>query len=215
MTTTRPGERGFTFIEVLVVMGIIAVLAGLTVVAMNLIIRRGPEFATEARVNKVKATVEQWKQRFDQYPPSDPTRLRRIAGGAEDLPAMPNTFNVPIEALYQAFYWPTFNGDPALNDAELSNVDGDEFGKASPHGKTVYEIKDDWGSPLVYFVHTDYARAFDSPPSYLNFDGEEVTPRPWKYEDETRGFAEPRGVQVFSMGEDGQPNTEDDVKSWE
>lgn len=215
MARERSGERGFTFIEVLVVMGIIAVLAGLTVVSMNLIIRRKPQFATEARVSKLKGTVEQWRQRFDRYPPSDPTRLRKIAGGAENLPAMPDTFNVGIEALYQALYWPTFNGDPALNDEELSNTDGDEFDKPTSQGKTVYEIKDDWGNPLVYFVHTDYAKADASPPSYLNFEGEEVTPRPWKYTDEGRGFAEPRGVQIYSMGEDGQPNTDDDVKSWE
>ena len=215
MARQRVGERGFTFIEVLVVMGIIAVLAGLTVVAMNLIVRRGPEFATNARVAKIKGVVDQWRQRFDQYPPSDPKRLRKIAGGAEGLPAAPNSYNVGIETLYQALYWPTFNGDPALNDEELSNLDEDEYGKATSQGTIAYEIKDDWGSPLVFFVHTDYAKADASPPSYLNFDGEEVTPRPWKYEDESRGFAEPRGVQIFSMGEDGQPNTEDDVKSWE
>jgi len=215
MATRRDGERGFTFIEVLVVMGIIAVLAGLTVVAMNLIIRRGPEFATNARVSKVKGTVDQWRQRFDQYPPSDPKRIRKIAGGADGLPAMENTFNVGIETLYQALYWPTFNGDPALNDDELSNTDDDGFVKATSQGKIAYEIKDDWGSPLVYFVHTDYAKADATPPSYFNFREEEVSPRPWKYEDESRGFAEPRGVQIFSMGEDGEPNTEDDVKSWE
>jgi hypothetical protein len=54
----------------------------------------------------------------------------------------------------------------------------------------------------------------ESPPSYLRGDGAEVQPRPWKYEDESRGFAEPNGFQLFSMGEDGEPNTEDDVKSW-
>ena len=215
MAQTRRSERGFTFIEVLVVMGIIAVLAGLTDVAMNLIVRRGPEFATESRVKKVKATVDQWRQRFDQYPPTDPNRLRKIAGGAEGLPAAPNAFNVGIETLYQAFYWPTFNGDPALGDAELANTDEDEYAKPTTQGKIVYEIVDDWGSPLVFFVHTDYAKADGSPPSYINFRGEEVTPRPWKYSDEDRGFAEPRGVQVFSMGEDGEPNTDDDVKSWE
>ena len=67
----------------------------------------------------------------------------------------------------------------------------------------------------MYFVNTDYARADADPPSYWLADGTEVLPRPWKYVDESRGFAEPRGIQVFSMGEDGQPNTEDDVKAWE
>jgi len=211
----RAKERGFTFIEVLVVMGIIAVLAGLTVVAMQLIVRRGPQFNTEARIQKVKGTVDQWHQRFDQWPPSDLSRIRRIAGGADQVPSMPDTFNVPIESLYQALYWPTFSGDPQLNDDEIGNTDRDEFDKPTSQGKTPYEILDDWGNPLIYFVNTDYARADASPPTYVKGDGEEVTPRPWKYEEEGRGFAEPRGIQIFSMGEDGIPNTEDDVKSWE
>lgn len=196
-------------------MGIIAVLAGLTVVAMGLITRRGPEFNTSARIQKVKGVVEAWRQRFDQYPPSDLARIRRVAGGADKVPALPNSFNSGIESLYQALYWPTFGGDPQLNDDELGNTDEDEFDKASPQGKTVYEIVDDWGNPLVYFVNTDYARADASPPSYVLQNGDEVTPRPWKYEDEGRGFAEPRGIQIFSMGPDGVPNTEDDVKSWD
>ena len=118
---------------------------------------------------------------------------------------MPNPFNVPIETLYQALYWPTFNGDPALDDDELSNIDDDEFDKATAQGKTVYEIKDDWGSPLVYFVHTDYATAVRQPPVVPQLRGRGGDPAPWKYEDEARGFAEPRGVQLFSMGEDGIP----------
>lgn len=211
----RAKDHGFTFIEVLVVMGIIGVLAGLTVVAMNLIIRRQPEFETETRVKKIAAVVQQWHGRFERYPPTDPTKLRRIAGGSDPLPAMPDYFNVPIETLYQALYWPTFGSDPQLSDGDICNTDEDEFDKPSAQGRTVYEIADAWGSPLVYFVHTDYARADENPPSYLNGEGEEVTPRPWKYKDEARGFAEPHGFQVFSMGEDLQPNTKDDVKSWE
>ena len=140
-------------------MGIIAVLAGLTVVAMGLITRRGPEFNTSARIQKVKAVVDQWRQRFDQYPPSDLARIRRIAGGPDKVPAMPDSFNVGIESLYQALYWPTFGGDPQLGDGELGNTDDDEFDKPGPQGKTPYEIIDDWGNPLIYFVNTDYARA--------------------------------------------------------
>lgn len=210
----RNSERGFTFMEVLVVMGIIAVLAGLTVVAMNIIVRRGPEFTSETTVKKIKAVTDQWKSRFERLPPSDPKRLHKAAGG-DPLPSMSNSVNVGIETLYQALYWPFFNSDPSLNDEEIGNTDEDEFDKATSQGTTAYEIVDGWGNPLVYFVNTDYAKADEDPPTYRLADGTDVTPRPWKYRDEARGFAEPNGFQIFSMGEDGIPNTDDDVKSWE
>jgi hypothetical protein len=33
-------------------------------------------------------------------------------------------------------------------------------------------------------------------------------------QDTGTGFAQPNSFQVFSMGPDGLPNTEDDLKSW-
>ncbi len=42
MSSRTTDERGFSFIEVLVVMGIIAVLAGMVVLALNIIQRKGP-----------------------------------------------------------------------------------------------------------------------------------------------------------------------------
>ena len=55
-----------------------------------------------------------------------------------------------------------------------------------------------------------------NPPSYElskpNKQGDTtVTPKPWR---DGAGFANPNGFQVFSMGEDGIPNTDDDLKGW-
>ena len=70
--------------------------------------------------------------------------------------------------------------------------------------------------PLVYFAAGDYADATKAPPTYMakDADGVEraVYPKPYKTE---RGFEQAKSFQLFSMGPDGEPNTEDDLKSWE
>ena len=92
-TNWKREERGFSFIEVLVVMGIIAVLAGLATVTLQIIGKRKPEFATETRVMKLAAVVGSFRQKFERYPPSDLTRIQRTAGGPKGIKKVPNGYN--------------------------------------------------------------------------------------------------------------------------
>jgi hypothetical protein len=85
----------------------------------------------------------------------------------------------------------------------------------------LFEIKDAWGNPLVYFADADYADAEKVPHTYMTAstrenEGEEggmVDVKPWRLQ--TGGFAQPGKFQLFSMGPDGVPNTDDDIKAWE
>ena len=90
--------------------------------------------------------MNQWKARFERYPPTEPEKLSKAAGG-DPLPSLPNAVNVPIETLYQALYWPTYGSDPELGDDEVGNTDADLFDKATAQGKTVYEVVDAWQNP--------------------------------------------------------------------
>ena len=207
-------QRGFTFIEVLVVMGIIAVLVGLSVAGITYFLHtRMPKMKTGNRLNKITGYVNGWKLRFERYPPSDPTRIHKAAGG-KPLPAMPDGFNVPTESLYQALTWPGAV-EISFPDDEIGNTDGDEFGKPSHAGPIPLEFIDAWLNPIVYFKHTQYDEAANSPRSYINGEGEEVEAVPWRQSSNSEAFAEPSSFQLFSMGPDGQPNTSDDVKAWE
>jgi prepilin-type N-terminal cleavage/methylation domain-containing protein len=210
----RSRESGFSFIEILIVMGIIAVLSGLVVIAIQIAAKKGPEFETKNKVQKLLATVTDIKTKTGGiWPPTDLTKLAGVlGGGVPEIKRVPNHTNEGIEVVYQAAYWPGVGLDMQLNEEkDLSNTDEDELEKPIGRGKTLDEVKDGWGNPIIYIPFTEYAAAFDKPYQYVTKDGETVDVRPWKTE---RGFENPNSCQVFSMGPDGVPNTEDDIKSW-
>jgi len=206
-------SRGFSFIEILIVMGIISVLVGGVVVAINLWSQKGPEFATKNTITKVKALIENWKQTYEMYPPSDITRIADVTGVGRKAESPENQVNEGVEALYQALFWPGFKGAEFGKD-ELSNNDDDKLKKAIGKASLeLMEIRDAWENPLVYFSRDDYGKYQDDGPSYWNFRGDDVQPKPWRNKDGT--FVNPETFQIFSMGPDGEPNTDDDITPWE
>ena len=69
--TKRHSQRGFSFIEILIVMGIIATLAGLTIVAVQIFAREGPQMQTKNTLMKVQALIGTVKSQMEIYPPLD------------------------------------------------------------------------------------------------------------------------------------------------
>lgn len=209
-------RAGFSFIEILVVMGIIAVLAGLGIAIIQIANRRGPQSKTQALISNLKGTVDAWKLRFSAYPPMKLSQIAsRADSGKEIKPGeVTNSTNEPIEALYQALYWPGFAYDIEINaETDVSNLDDDQLKTAvTSRGTALSEFKDAWGNPLYYFVNTQYTEAEKSPPSYDSPRHGEVQPKPWR--EAGGGFVNPNGFQIFSAGEDGLPNTDDDIRSW-
>jgi prepilin-type N-terminal cleavage/methylation domain-containing protein len=205
-------EAGFSFIEILIVMGIIAVLAGLVVVAIGVWTRRGPEFETSQRVQRLQNLAETWKARFQGwYPPVDLTKMVSVAGGGPEVKRVPNRTNEGIEAFYQAMYWPGFATEAGITEDQTANLDEDRLERDAARGKELLEPIDAYGYPLVYFPHTEYGAAEQNPPAYIGPNGA-FYPKPWK--EESGAFENASSCQVFSVGEDGEPNTDDDVKGW-
>lgn len=218
MTRNHRREHGFSFIEILIVMGIISVLVGGVFVGIQLWAEKGPEFQTKNTVNKVRMMIENWRQTFEMYPPSDVTRIATVAGMGEKAAAPENKINEGIEAVYQALYWPGFKSDPNWEDKELGNTDEDRLRKAiNKHGTPdLKEIIDGYGNPLVYFHRDDYVKFAESGAHYVSQDSEynvlDVEAKPYKRDDGT--FVNPASFQVWSMGPDGEPNTDDDIVPW-
>ncbi len=212
--TRRADERGFSFIEILIVMGIIAVLVGLSVVAIQIWGRRGPEFLTKQRLQKVASGANEIYRNFEAYAPLQVKSIPKVfMVGGKVKPARNNT-NEGIETLVQALYWKGLKYDPQLNDDEFCNTDEDELGAAvnKKGNPELLEVRDEWDNPFIYIPARAYGQVESSGATYITGDGIDVTARPWK--SEHGGFEQPDSFQLFSMGPDGEPNTEDDIKHW-
>jgi hypothetical protein len=204
----------------MVVMGIIAVLAGLSVVIVQMMAKKGPEMKTKLTLQKVQTATNDWKSRFGAYPPSQISKLPIIT----NLPStrtqrLPSKMNEGIRTLYQALNLQAFGKAVELTDEDLMN-EGDEQLDKPIEGLTspkLFEIKDAFGNPLVYIASSDYAEFEKNPPTYMATDAEgnsrPVNPKPWKSE-KTGAFEQARSFQLFSMGPNGTPNDDDDLKSW-
>jgi prepilin-type N-terminal cleavage/methylation domain-containing protein len=206
-------SRGFSFIEVLVVMGIIAVLVAGGLVVLGMVVDRQRVFQTEHSVQQAALLVEDWHRSFERYPPSSMTDLSRLPGGASIKAEAPNDANEGVEAVYQSLLWPGFSGTPAWRKEQLGNTDGDHLERpVNALGTTaLHEVIDAYGNPLVYFNSGEYARFAESGARYVRGE-EDVEVRPHRAEGDT--FARPLSFQVFSMGPDGLPNTSDDICHW-
>ena len=72
LNSVRPRIRnriGMTLIEILMVIAIIAVLAGLLIPVVGAVRRRGQVTATVLEIQNLKAAIETYKQKFGDYPP--------------------------------------------------------------------------------------------------------------------------------------------------
>ena len=222
--TAREGrQRGFTFIEILIVMGIIAVLAGGIVVALNIWGRRGPELKSRTTVAAVESLAQAWRAQFNQFPPGDVRKIPLVAGfGGKLKGAMPNDTNMGIEAFVQAVQIPGFKTEHSWGDGQLANTDEDQLTKALATSGVpdLREVLDAWGNPLIYFHSHDYARLEEGQDYVIGENsetefaeaGDTVTARP--HRDGDGQYRNPNTFQVFSMGADGAPNTEDDIGNW-
>ncbi len=212
-----PREAGFSFVEILVVMGIIAVLVGIGIGVYAIVIRKTPELKARTLVNKLAMSASAWKRMYRSNPPSDLNKLPGAMGVPLKITGRLNGTNQGIEALYQALFVPGFDASPDTSDSERSNYDEEDRLDApitKDQNPSLFEFKDAWEHPVIYFSAGEYESAEKSPPTYvIDKEGTTVQPKPWRTA--AGGFCQPDSFQVFSLGPDGLPNTEDDVKAWE
>jgi hypothetical protein len=204
-------------------MGTVAVLAGIGIAVYGMVMKKTPLFKAKAQAGRLSSGVEAWKRSYKSYPPSDLNKLGFVSGSGIKIQGRVNGENGGIEALYQALFLTSVEFNPDVQDSELGNLDDDRLDKSITKGGSteLKEILDPWNNPWVYFAAADYEAAEKAPPTYsLNEDSEDgsAQPKPWRVEGAPGSkpeFAQPGAFQLYSMGPDGKPNTEDDVKAWE
>jgi prepilin-type N-terminal cleavage/methylation domain-containing protein len=216
-------SRGFTLIEILVVISIIGVLAGLVGVIISKANAKAMRTGTITVIKTVLDTkIRMFKQEFGRFPMSNIESLRKSMGKSKPYKGLAfvdgNETNASIELLMVQLRHPDFS--KKLQDDEMDmiedpigNIDDDSFAE-TPKGcrdSEAREVLDAWGSPFVYFFNGDYDKTF----RVMNHHGEEVEVVALKRKDGT--YYNKDSFQLISLGPDGVQSMEefgDDVTSF-
>ncbi len=189
----RPTERGFTLVELLIVIAIIGILAGLALKAISLVRQSTNVAITTTDIHSFKAAVEQYNQDEGEYP-----------GMGKKVSGDDNQFPILFECLFGAR---RPNG-PGGRNAPYMDLDQDkvvvydddveDYRKARRKELFNWKIEkymlDAWGNPLVY--RSNKGR---KPDDYMR-----------------NRF----GVDIYSTGPDGEDQTvegedeSDDIGNW-
>jgi len=144
-------KHAFTLIELLAVIAIIAVLAGLLIGGLNHASKKADIAKTQALIEQLQEALEQYKQCYGTYPFAQPAKNAELTVSSGK-----------ILFCGKKFY------NPKTNKPFIELEPG--------------EIKDAWDNALRYQCPGDKNKQ--------------------KYD-------------LFSMGADGNPNTDDDITNWE
>ncbi len=80
-SVVRSSIKGFTLIELMTVIAIIAVLAGLTIGVSSYANRNAVESRTKAEIRAMETALEAYKADYGGYPPMDPTQFDPSGSG--------------------------------------------------------------------------------------------------------------------------------------
>jgi prepilin-type N-terminal cleavage/methylation domain-containing protein len=206
---------GFTLIEVMVVIAIIATLIGTGSLMIRMAMKKKAITQTQGRLSTIGMGIEAMKN-SDQLGRYPPTQLAKLSfsgfDGAKTAGGM-NETNVGIETVYACARLKGINVPTSGLDEAVDNTDDDKA--IAPIGTAakpdLFEYVDFWGNPFVYINASDY-KNMQKVEQYVlgNETHDQVKVEPHKVE-KTGEFVRPDSFQLFSMGPDGKPNTEDDI----
>lgn len=217
-TSGTARTAGFTLIEVMVVMAILATLMGSGFLMLRKAQSQRMKTECQTRLSSLGAALERLRapECIGMYPP---TATESLVGPGKSGSSVGKTLgsnngvNVGIETLYVAVRLKGVNipVDAFEGEGALGNTDADSAAAVVPDlaKPDLYEYLDPWGNPFVYLSARDY-KAPQKVERYVRGDGTEVKVAPMV---KSNGeFVRADSYQLFSMGPDGQPGTEDDVQ---
>jgi prepilin-type N-terminal cleavage/methylation domain-containing protein len=144
-------RRAFTIVEVLVVMTIILVLAGLILATSSYVHNKGARSRAEAEIAAMSAALENYKADNGVYPTSSASTTLNAKYASSD----PSTYQNACSTLYQGL---TGDGQPNNNAKSYMTFKTSQIG--NPNTATAY-IKDPFGNSYGYSTAGGYNPTFD------------------------------------------------------
>jgi prepilin-type N-terminal cleavage/methylation domain-containing protein len=201
-------DGGFTLVELLVVIVILGILAGLVTVGLNAAMSNARASSTETFLQALAGACNQYAQRWGDYPPSS---IDDVGGRA------PNDLNNGVEALVACLASERRGGKLlAIDEERFSNTDDDGVSSNTTGwffgDNKLRELTDNFGNVILYLHHRDFAKPRPQTLKYkLAKDGETVTIAPEKSA-ATSTWAGAGRFQLRSAGKDNKPGTADDIR---
>jgi prepilin-type N-terminal cleavage/methylation domain-containing protein len=81
----RTADRGFTLVELLVVISVLVLLAGMAVPVLSGVLAEAKKTATRGQMNSIRLALTAYDDRFGGYPPSDPNQVAKCSDGSSTI----------------------------------------------------------------------------------------------------------------------------------
>lgn len=135
---------GFTLIEILAVISIIAILSAIGIGLASVASARKAEARTEAVLSRLRAALEEVKLKHGYYPQSDATCLIKF----EQNPTLDANKVITSAVAYPAAYVNDFQ--KAFGREDFQSMATRTSGTGESGSTNVYVFVDGWGNPIYY-----------------------------------------------------------------